>query len=213
MSGDVCWQVFTSIQAGAGGDCLQASAGRGFGLPTSAKWTHSVFCWQPLPSMNVVGRRQRWEPQASSKGAPPRAAGRTLRVSYWQPLPLSSASRPTPPPCGGRHSPCLWLLRRRQALVKAANKRRNASNSPESGGRRHPPAPAAIPRSARLRLRWRRSCLSVLLATSTLIRPCCSLRPPVARASRPPPAGSDTRRCSCLRAGRLTQCRWALQPN
>ena len=38
------------------------------------------------------------------------------------------------------------------------------------------------------------------------------LRPPVARASRPPSAGSDTRRCSCLRAGRLTRCRWALQP-
>ena len=34
------------------------------------------------------------------------------------------------------------------------------------------------------------------------------LRPPVARASRPPSAGSDTRRCSCLRAGRLTLIRW-----
>ena len=52
----------------------------------------------------------------------------------------------------------------------------------------------------------------VLLAVSTFIRPRCSLRPPVARASRPPPAGSDTRRCSCLRAGQLTRCRWALQP-
>ena len=36
-------------------------------------------------------------------------------------------ARPTPPPCGGRHSPSSWLLRRRQALVEAANKRRNAS--------------------------------------------------------------------------------------
>ena len=52
----------------------------------------------------------------------------------------------------------------------------------------------------------------VLLAASTLIRPHYSLRPPVARASRPPPAGSDTRRCSCLRAGRPPRCRWALQP-
>ena len=44
-----CWQVFTSIQAGASGDCLQASAGRGFGLPTPAEWTHSVSCWQSIP--------------------------------------------------------------------------------------------------------------------------------------------------------------------
>ena len=54
-----------------------------------------------------------------------------------------------------------------------------------------------------------RACiLGVLLAASTLIRPHYSLRPPVARASRPLPAGSDTRRCSCLRAGRLTRTRW-----
>ena len=37
----------------------------------------------------------------------------------------------------------------------------------------------------------------------------CSLRPTGGRSGQPPPpAGSDTRRCSCLRAGRLTLIRW-----
>ena len=36
--------AFTPIQAGAGEDCLQASAAGGFGLPTPAEWRHSVSC-------------------------------------------------------------------------------------------------------------------------------------------------------------------------
>ena len=88
-----CWPPLPHSRAGAGGDCLQASAAGGFGLPTPAEWTHP---------------------------------------------------------------------------------------------------------------------LGVILAaiTSPRLRAEKYLRPPVARASRPPSAGSDTRRCSCLRAGRLTRTRW-----
>ena len=126
--------LYPNSRAGASGDCLQASAAGGFGLPTSAEWTHSV--------------------------------------SYWQSIPLS-ASRPSP----------------RAALPLGAE--------------------AGDPKDRNSRRIWLRPYGSgVLLAIFALIRPCCSLRPPVARASRPPPAGSDTRRCSCLRAGRLTLLRW-----
>ena len=76
----------------------------------------------------------------------------------------------------------------------------NTSDSPESGGPQPPPAEGR---------------------TASLVGslyPKRSLRPEKipATAGRsgqpPPPAGSDTRQCSCLRAGRLTRCRWALQP-
>ena len=40
------WPPLPHSRAGAGGDCLQASAAGGFGLPTPAEWTHSVSCWQ-----------------------------------------------------------------------------------------------------------------------------------------------------------------------
>ena len=87
-------------------------------------------------------------------------------------------ARPTPPHAEGATRLARDRLRRRQALVEAANKRRNASDSKS----RRPAAPRCDPKK--------------------------HLRPPVARASRPPPAGSDTRRCSCLHAGRLTRTRW-----
>ena len=45
-----CWQPLPHLRVGASGDCLQASATGGFGLPTPAEWTHSVSCWQSLPS-------------------------------------------------------------------------------------------------------------------------------------------------------------------
>ena len=138
------------VRAGAGGDCLQASAAGGFGLPTSAKWTHCVSCWQSIPSGSVEsgGRRQ---PQIS-------------------PIRQNRSAR-SPPPAEGRNFASL--------------------NRP---------------------LRGLQADIAGAIAILSLPLPRCSLRPPVARASRPPPAGSDTRRCSCLRAGRLTRCRWALQP-
>ena len=64
---------------------------------------------------------------------------------------LYSASRPPP------ERLCRWA--RRPAILRIAVLAAcdyNTSDSPESGGRRHPHAPAAIPRSARLRPRWRR---------------------------------------------------------
>ena len=120
----------SKVRAGAGGDCLQASAAGGFGLTTPAEWL-------------------------------------LLEVST---LRLARVGRAAPP---------------------------------------H--APAAIPRFAPLRLRWRRTpfgCLIGSLYPKRNLRSEKYLRPQVARASRPPSAGSDTRRCSCLRAGRLTQSHW-----
>ena len=156
-----CWQSLLHSRAGAGGDCLQASAAGGFGLPTPAEWTHSVSCClsaastlfglaptplrqSKLPAgvpsgtgwLSSVGcfagkslPRFRPEP-AETACRPPRGGASAcpllrsgfcgqslsarLRLRWrrkhklWAEKTLATrrVARPTPPPCGGRHSPC-----------------------------------------------------------------------------------------------------------
>ena len=84
------------------------------------------------------------------------------------------------------------------------------SDSSESGGRRHPHAPAAIPRSARLRLRWRRTRWVFYWQPLPQIGydPKKHLRPPVARASRCRWALQPISLLGTNPAGRLTHTRW-----
>ena len=67
----------------------------------------------------------------------------------------------------------------------------NTSDSPESGGRRHPHAPAAIPRFARLRLRWRRKPFGCLIGSLYLKQATVHEKIPATagRSGQPPPTG------------------------
>ena len=86
----------SNVRAGAGGDCLQASAAGGFGLTTSAKWLLLVISTSlsafrlkitTLWVVRVAATPRGGSQLRQSSLLPPLAATRTLRVSYWQPLP------------------------------------------------------------------------------------------------------------------------------
>ena len=106
-----CWPPLPHSRAGAGGDCLQASAAGGFGLPTPAEWTHSVSCWQSIPFYSASTLIQSCitlcDRRSLGPAAPPPAGSDTRRCSclragrlthtrwifYWQSLPSDSKSR------------------------------------------------------------------------------------------------------------------------
>ena len=154
-----------------------------------------MFCGQPLP-------RFRPHPLGVLLAAcTPASACPLRRSSFCWRFYSYSASRPSPraalplgaeagDPYGSRFLPCL--------IVRLARVGRAAP----------PPCAGRNPSLRSIASTLAPHPLGVLLAASTFIQSCCSLRPPVARASRPPPAGSDTRRCSCLCAGRLTRTLW-----
>ena len=97
------------------------------------------------------------------------------------------------PHAEGATRPARDRLRRHRTLVETANKRRNASDSPESGGPQPPP---------------RRDAQRLLLAASTPKHASCDQKIPATagRSGQPPPIGwlrHSNRAASTLRFGRI----------
>ena len=109
---------------GASGDCLQASAAGGFGLPTSAKWTHplgvllaaytpNATC-DPKKHLRPAGSRARRRPMRRAPlallvASPPASSAGRGGQQKKQRIRLEESSARSPPPAEGTHSVSCWL--------------------------------------------------------------------------------------------------------